>query len=112
MQYNATAGVWGSPSSPVSYHVTGFEDPEEGEVLIGLAERSGNSGDGGVLQGGPPHVVEPGETLPLQLLHPQLLTCDGKQRIRVTGRKPPTWPRPLFNRKLPMVSTMRSNCPL
>lgn len=44
---------------PVSYHVTGFEDPIEGEVLVSLVESSGNTWGGGVVQGGPSQLIKP-----------------------------------------------------
>lgn len=60
----------------VSYHVTSFKDPVEGKVLVGFVESSSNTRGSGVIQGGPPQLVESRQTLPLQSLHPQLLTCD------------------------------------
>lgn len=44
----------------LSHHVTSFEDPIEGKVLVGLAEGSSDARVSGVIQGGPPQLVEPG----------------------------------------------------
>lgn len=63
------------PPPTASYHVTSFEDPIEGKVPVGLAKGSSDPRGGGVIQGGPPQLVEPGEPVPLERLHPLLLTC-------------------------------------
>lgn len=61
--------------APVSYHVTGLEDPVEGKVPVGLVKSPGDALAARVIQGGPLHLTKARKPLPLQPLHPQLLTC-------------------------------------
>lgn len=57
------------------YHMSSFEDPVEGKVLVGLIESSSLARCLWVLQCCPFHFVEVLESSPFQLFHPQLLTC-------------------------------------
>lgn len=61
--------------APVSYHVTGLEDPVEGKVPVGLVKSPGDALAARVIQGSPLHLTKARKPLPLQPLHPQLLTC-------------------------------------
>lgn len=58
-----------------SYHVTGLEDPVEGKVPVGLVKSPGDARVAWVIQGGPFYLIKARKPLPLQPLHPQLLTC-------------------------------------
>lgn len=58
----------------MSYHVTSFEDPIEGKVLVSLVESTSNAKGGRVVKGSPPQILKPWQSIPLQPIHPLLLT--------------------------------------
>lgn len=53
-----------SERTPVSYHVTSFEDPVEGKVPVGLVKSPGYARAAGIVQGGPLHLIKPRKPLP------------------------------------------------
>lgn len=57
------------------YHMSSFEDPVKGKVLISLIESSSLALSLRVFQCRPFHLAEVLESIPFQLFHPQLLTC-------------------------------------
>lgn len=64
-----------SAKKNIVYHMSSFEDPVEGKVLVGLIESSSLALCLWVLQCRPFHFVEVLESIPFQLFHPELLTC-------------------------------------